>query len=143
MNEFRLVIHGEPISKGRPKFSVHGGRAFARTPARTRRYEDVIRQTAIAEWNGRPVLKDLALAVQATFYRTVPASWSKAKQRAALAGELRPVSRPDVENYVKACLDALTGVVWLDDSLVVELACSKHYGEQPRVEILLQWGAAE
>ncbi|MGH7605434.1 MAG: RusA family crossover junction endodeoxyribonuclease [Gemmatimonadaceae bacterium] len=79
MSEFRLTIHGEPVAKGRPKFSVIGGRPIARTPAKTRRYEDVIRQTAIQQWNGAPVLKDVALTVRLLFFRSVPASWQCGK----------------------------------------------------------------
>lgn len=53
--------------------------------------------------------------------------------------DLRPTSTPDVDKLARAVLDALTGVLYRDDSQVVELKASKCYGRQPgaRVEVLL------
>jgi Holliday junction resolvase RusA-like endonuclease len=45
--------------------------------------------------------------------------------------------RPDIDNYAKAILDALNGVMWADDGQIVQLTASKSYGE-PRVEIEIQ-----
>src|SRR5262249_43732765 len=49
----------------------------------------------------------------------VPASWSGRRRDAALRGEVRPTSRPDTDNYIKAALDAINAIVVADDSLVV------------------------
>jgi Holliday junction resolvase RusA-like endonuclease len=141
MSQFRVVVHGEPVAKGRPQFSVHGGRAFARTPAKTRRYEDIIRQSAIQAWNGAPVLKDVALTVRAVFVRSIPASWSRRKREAAVLGEVRPISRPDSDNLFKAVTDGLNGVIYHDDAQIVEQTCAKFYGIEPRVEITVSWVA--
>ena len=65
----------------------------------------------------------------------VPRSWSKKKQAAALAGNLRPTSRPDLDNVVKVGLDACTGVVFLDDAQVVECASLKSYSLTPKLVI--------
>ena len=40
----------------------------------------------------------------------------------------------DIDNHVKAVLDALNGIVWTDDSLIVELHAFKHSGE-PKIII--------
>jgi len=50
-------------------------------------------------------------------------------------GELRPVTKPDTDNYIKAIKDALKSVIWKDDSQVVELHASKYYSQNPRIEI--------
>jgi Holliday junction resolvase RusA-like endonuclease len=65
----------------------------------------------------------------------VPASWSGKRQAAALAGYIRPTSRPDTDNYVKAALDAINGIAITDDSLVVELAAWKRYLRVPKLTI--------
>lgn len=52
-------------------------------------------------------------------------------------------TRPDVDKLSRCILDALTGVVWLDDAQVVALRASKRYaraGEVPRVDIRLGGG---
>lgn len=67
----------------------------------------------------------------------IPASWPKKKQEEASSGRLRPVARPDVDNFAKAVLDGLNGIVWRDDSQVVELRASKHYSISPRVDVLV------
>ena len=39
----------------------------------------------------------------------IPTSWSKKKQAAALAGEVWPTGRPDLDNIVKLYADAFNG----------------------------------
>lgn len=48
----------------------------------------------------------------------------------------RPVQRPDLLKLARAAEDALTGVVWSDDSLIVAETLAKMYGDQctPEVE---------
>jgi Holliday junction resolvase RusA-like endonuclease len=53
----------------------------------------------------------------------------------------RPVARPDALKLCRAAEDALTGVLWLDDSQIVEERISKAFGDDvglgPRAEGLL------
>lgn len=137
---WRLTIRGEPVAKARPRLATINGHARAFTPAPTRRYEDIVRQRATLEWS-RPLLTGVAIALQVTFFRGIPASWAKGKREAALLGTLRPTGRPDLDNLLKACTDALNGVVYLDDSLIVEANARKFYGIEPRVELALSWAS--
>lgn len=52
-----------------------------------------------------------------------------------LNGELLPAKKPDIDNIVKAVLDALNEVAYRDDTQVVELQVRKQYSERPRLEI--------
>ncbi|MEP7367725.1 MAG: RusA family crossover junction endodeoxyribonuclease, partial [Acidobacteriota bacterium] len=112
--------------------------AMAFTPKKTRSYEDIVRQTAIREWN-RPLLQDTAIVLTVTFYRGVAASWSKRKTAEALAGALLPIGRPDLDNLTKCLTDGMNGVVYLDDSAIVKTISEKRYALNPRVEIVLTW----
>lgn len=46
-------------------------------------------------------------------------------------GELRPTTKPDVDNYVKGVKDGLNKVIWQDDSQVVNLTVRKFYSMHP------------
>lgn len=47
----------------------------------------------------------------------------------------RPTVPPDLDKLIRAVLDSLTGIAYLDDSQVVELVTSKNYAEEPGVDI--------
>lgn len=77
-------------------------------------------------WSG-----DVAVTVEA---RIVPPAWASEPWRrpAALAGAIRPKVKPDVDNFLKAPLDALNGIIWEDDSQVTEvLRLRKVYAAKP------------
>lgn len=139
MNEFRLVIPGEPGAWQRPGARVINGHARLFQKAKSRKYADIVRQVAAVQWAAQPLIGETWIVMDATFYKSVPASWSKKKRAAALAHEVRPIGKPDIDNYVKAVKDGLSGVVYIDDSLIVDSNSRKRYAEQPRVEIVLQW----
>ena len=64
---------------------------------------------------------------------------SKKKREAALAGKLRPTTKPDVSNVLKGVEDALKGVWYVDDSQIVGYGeLGKWYAERPRIEIAMQ-----
>ncbi len=142
VREWRLVIPGEPVSKGRPKFrnikTATSEFVSTYTPKKTARYEDRVRYAAQQEWN-RELLRDTALFMRVLVYRAIPASFSKAKTQAALHGSVRPITRPDHDNYSKIACDALNEIVYADDSAIVDCQTQKFYALSPRLEIVLTW----
>ena len=44
----------------------------------------------------------------------------------------------DTDNHLKNIFDALNGVVWKDDSQIVELTCIKRRNQEPKIEITVQ-----
>jgi len=128
-----IVIGGEPVAKGRPRMTRRG---FAYTPAATRKYEAHGRLAAQLAMDGRPPL-DAPCRAEITIDLPVPQSWSRKRQDAALRGDIRPTSRPDTDNYVKAALDAINEIVVADDSLVVELAATKKYATTPQLAVVI------
>ena len=126
-----IVIAGEPVGKGRPKFSRQSGRAY--TPAKTANTEAYVKSEAVRQV-GQPMLAGpLTVSVRATV--SVPASWSKKKREAALSGATRPTGKPDLDNTLKLYCDALNGIVWVDDSQIVCVYAEKKYGENPQTEL--------
>lgn len=76
-----------------------------------------------------------AISVTIRFYRKVQKSISKKEHVRRTEGHVRPIVKPDLDNYIKSTLDALNGVIWTDDATIVELNTSKWYADDPRIEI--------
>lgn len=128
-----FTVPGTPIGKGRPKAVRQGGFVRMYTPKQTIDYETDIAFKAALAMGDLPVL-DSAVSMTVTAFYPIPASWSKKKQQQALAGLLIP-GKPDLDNVGKAVLDALNGVVYVDDKQVVRLLMTKAFSFEPRVEI--------
>jgi len=71
-------------------------------------------------------------------YRAKGIPRSKAARADALAGLVRPVTRPDGTNLQKAIEDALQGIVYANDSQVVDVRTQKWFGDPARVEIIVK-----
>lgn len=131
-------LEGKPQHKGRhrsrivrPKF----GKMFIHNypdPA-TAAYEKTLAEAARLFMRGRlPSTRPLAVLVHA--FREIPASWSRRDKDEALVGRILPTSRPDADNYYKI-VDALNGIVWADDSQIVDARSIKRYSDRPGLRI--------
>ena len=127
-------VPGEPQGKGRAKIVKIGGFSRMATPQKTAAYEGLIAHAAQQAMCGAAPM-DCACAVQLSITLAVPASWSKKKAAAALAGQVMPTKKPDADNVVKAVFDGMNGVVWKDDVQAVDLFLRKRYGATPGVHV--------
>lgn len=128
-----IVLLGEPVAKGRPRFSQATGHAY--TPERTRSYEQMLRLAATDVMGGRPPL-DGPLRVDMRVVKSIPRSWPKKKQEAARSGELLPTGKPDWDNFGKV-VDAANMVVWVDDGQIIDGRVRKRYGDKPGMWITI------
>lgn len=134
----QFEIPSAPVPKARPR-TVSGKGGFVRTytPAKTVNYEMVVKNYAKIAMDGRPPLTG-PVQLSCSFYLPIPKSWSKTKKADALAGKLLPISRPDIDNYIKAVLDAANEIVVRDDSQVVALVSKKQYSETPKATLVFE-----
>ena len=132
MTGVSFTVPGEPIGKGRPRATTRAGHAAIYTPKKTANYESLIAHAAHQAMAGAAPV-EFACQVQLSITVGVPASWSKKKQAAALAGQVLPTKKPDTDNVVKAVFDGMNGVVWRDDVQAVDLFVRKRYGAAPCV----------
>lgn len=131
--EVRFEVPGKPVAKARPRFA--NGMVY--TPDKTHQYEEFVALMYKREYHDYMFPKDSPLRVVMDFYFKPPKSTSKKKYWEMIGGELRPTKRTtgDTDNLEKAILDAGNGVIWPDDSQVVEVTARKFYGEKERTEI--------
>ena len=131
-----FTVFGEPVAQGRPRFSTAGGFVRAVDPAKSRDFKHYIRLAAAQHSPERPLEGPLHLSVRV--YRSTPKSFSKKRASEAEIGKIRPTQKPDGSNYLKLVEDALNGLIWRDDSQIVEAHVSKWYSSRPRIEIKIQ-----
>lgn len=135
-----FVIEGEPVPKARPRTRIvkpKYGVPFIHhyQPAETEKYEQRIKAAAQLVMKDAAPLDDCPIGLLVRAYISIPDSWSQKKKCAALRDELRPLSRPDHDNYLKIASDALNGVAYRDDSLITDSHQIKRYSDRPRLEI--------
>lgn len=129
-------IPGKPEGKGRPRFARRGKFVTTYTDNKTRTYESKIKDIAmVAMGASMPLTTPLEAFIYISY--PVPASYSKVRKADCLANTERPTKKPDIDNVVKAVCDSINGVVYVDDTQIVDLHATKVYGE-PYVEVLIK-----
>lgn len=129
----KIIIYGEPVPQGRPRFVRRGKFVTTYDPPKSVAYKKLVKLQAKAQYKDNPLIG--ALCVDLLVYRSMPKGGSKALRTRRLSGEDRPITKPDVDNYYKAVTDALTGIVYEDDNQIVHMTGDKFYTDNPRVEL--------
>ena len=125
-----LTIPGNPIAKARPRWAKWG----LYSPKKTVNYETQIKERFASEYPGfTPIDGPIRLEIRA--HMMIPSSMSQKKRLLMSEGKIRPDKRPDIDNLIKAGMDALQGLAFRDDKQVVELEAAKFYTLHPRLEI--------
>lgn len=127
MDTITITIPGQPIPKGRPRFG--NGRAY--TPKRTKDYEQLIKSHLPNILIEEPV----HVYVTAIFKRP-----QRLNRKQDPQGLIPHDKRPDLDNVVKAALDALNDIL-KDDAQVCYIQAQKFYAEKhntPRLTISIK-----
>ena len=132
-----FTVPGVPVGKGRPRAFRMGKGVRMHTPDKTARYENLVAMAAKQAMAGRSLIEG-SVQIDLTLVTTPPASWSKKRRAAALAGETRPNTKPDIDNVLKAICDAINGIVFVDDKQVCDATARKRFGETPGAHVTIQ-----
>lgn len=98
-----------------------------------------VKRFAVDHWKDVPTTEPVR--VRFSFYFPRPASHFGSGRNIGTLKSSAPVchtKKPDVDKCSRACLDALTGIVWKDDAQVVSKLVTKDYGKKPGVEIVIE-----
>lgn len=149
---FRATFDGPPVPKGRARgqllierSKLPSGpmvvtekflRAICRigmyTPAGTRKFEASVKRRAMIDIGCRKARKtERPVIIAMTALLPIPDSWPDWKKQAARDGLILPTSKPDFDNFEKAAVDALNGVIYLDDAQIVESHTRLVYSDTP------------
>lgn len=145
--ELRFVVTGVPIPQGSLKSFAgrrRDGTLYAVTThdnPNTKGWRLLIASAAsraLGQAANRGIYFTGAVEFDVTFYLPRPQKFLTRKY----AGNTTPhLTAPDLSKLLRAAEDALTQVVWSDDSQVTDLHGRKRYcpvGEHPRAEILVR-----
>jgi len=122
--EFRVL--GEPEPKGSAKALIdrRTGRAFVVADnARSKQWERAVQLVAHRVRPAQPLDCPVRLEVEFTVSPPLKPKFPT------------PAVRPDLDKYLRSTGDAMTGVLYVDDSRVVEIVASKRYGLPPGAQI--------
>jgi Holliday junction resolvase RusA-like endonuclease len=110
-----FYIPAEPVPASRPRVTRAGFAYYAKPYTR---FKTLLKDWWTSHYTADPMLGPVA--VGCAFVATRP-------KKTVLAAP-----RPDVDNYVKALLDSMNGIVWKDDTQVVSLAAAKQWSTDAR-----------
>jgi len=91
----------------------------------------------VPAWGGRPLL-DLPLKLTLKFAMPRPKSHRRASGQLKDSAPRHHIGKPDVLKLARAVEDALTGVVYVDDRLIVAGHYWKGYKDSPGVTITIE-----
>ena len=112
-----FTIPGDPVAQPRPRVTLRGSHAHAYTPAShpVGDFKSRAKLAARSVWGGSPSMYPIRVDVQFVMKRPKAKCW-KTKPMPRYPH----TKRPDRDNLDKALLDALTGIIWADDSQVFQ-----------------------
>lgn len=132
-----FTVYGEPVAKGRPRFSTRGKFPVAYTPEKTKTYESEVGMMAKVAMGASGAFKG---ALEAFIYVTfpIPPSYSKKRAEACLNDSEKHTKRPDLDNVVKAVIDGMDKIVFDNDSQITSIHATKVYGQVAKVEVMVK-----
>lgn len=114
-----ITIPTPPVAWKRPAQAKYGGRFDSQKADK-----ETIALFALEAMKGREPL-DVPLFMRATFYMAKP----KSRIRKHSTPYPYPDTRPDLDNFVKLCLDAMEGVVFVNDWKICKSVLEKRYAK--------------
>lgn len=134
--QIHFQVEGDPKGKGRPRFSTFGKFTRVYTDKQTLDYEAVIKSYAAHAMGSSDPL-ETAVSVFLYVRVSIPQSYSKKRTEACLSGLEKPCKKPDIDNIAKTYLDAMNGVIFKDDTQVIDLHVKKVYSAFAGVNVMV------
>lgn len=132
----RFEFDIEPVEQARPRATRMGKGIRLYDPKKVNVFKKQLGLLAKQQMLDRGLDPfDGPLEVCMEFHRPVQVSISRKERDRRLSGVHRPTVKPDLDNYIKSTSDALNGILWVDDNLIISLEAKKYYSEQPHLTV--------
>lgn len=132
---YEFEIPGKITGKGRPR--VNTTTAIAYTPAKTKEYEELVKQYFIIKYRRINPLEG-RIKINITAYFSVPKNTSKKQKENMLNNAISPTKKPDIDNIAKIILDALNKLAFKDDNQITKLEIEKKYGTEEKIFVKVE-----
>lgn len=138
MIKFR--VNGKPVTQGSKRAFVRGKHAVMIEDRKDSlmSWRSLIADEARKVYDGDPIEGPLYVSLEFIFSR--PKGHYGTGRNAGRLKDSAPMShttKPDLDKLTRAVGDALSGVLWRDDSQIEAWMLSKQYGDRPGVEVIV------
>ena len=130
-------VDGVPVPKGRARYVKRGNFVQTYTPEKTRTYETLIKDASRQAMGGTEPL-ETPVSLYLYIRVPIPASATKKRLQAIADGLEKPIKKPDASNILKSVEDGMNGVVYHDDSQIINIHVTKVYSSLPGVDICVK-----
>lgn len=114
-----FFVRGKPEPQGSTKGFNRGGKVIITTTNKNlHQWRDLV--AAVAQQYAPAQLIDGPIRLGVTFWMPRPKTTKR----------IYPTVAPDLDKLIRAIGDALTNVIWVDDSRVVEVRAAKRYASE-------------
>ena len=130
-------VDGTPVPKGRARYARRGNFISTYTPEKTRTYEALIKEAAIEAMGASEPLEtpvSLYLYIRVPIPKSCTKKWLEAIEN----GSEKPTKKPDASNILKSVEEGMNGVVYHDDSQIINIHVTKVYSSLPGVDICVK-----
>lgn len=137
----KITIPIEPQQQERPRYAKRGRFVQVYDPKKTKQFKKQL-GAYIREYMKLANIScfERPITVLICFYRPVQKSLSGVEKRRRLSSIHPPQVKPDLSNFLKSTEDALNGILWKDDALIISEHLCKLYSEEPHIEIIVnEW----
>lgn len=126
-------VPGMPIPKGSAKAFMRKGARFPTViqdnAAKQKPWASMIGLCAAQEMARTGTkLSTGAMSITVSFAMPRPKCHMNSKGNVRPNAPYHPVTKPDIDKLLRCVFDALTGIVWRDDSQVIQTVTTKQYG---------------
>ncbi|WP_445451211.1 RusA family crossover junction endodeoxyribonuclease, partial [Enterococcus faecalis] len=135
MEEMRIILPIEPKPQSRPRFARRGNYVQTYEDRAMKEYKNQVKN--YLRKSRAKLIEKGPIFAHVTFYIHPPKSALSNKQK-RLEVELERKycdKKSDLDNYLKAILDASNKILFSDDGQVAKIITEKKYSYNPRIEI--------